>query len=92
MARCCSLAVDISQKLVSGEKEQAYHDDLKKKNLAFQEALIPYIQEHKNEGLSEYLNIIGSPQFARVPVAAEELDFSFMEAQSGEPTSSAAEC
>ena len=64
MARCCTEAVQVLGHMVAGEREQAYHDDLKTKNGAFQARLSEFIGDQREgvENLSEYLDIISSPR------------------------------
>eukprot|EP00042_Codosiga_hollandica_P047603 m.518331 g.518331 ORF g.518331 m.518331 type:complete len:2056 (-) comp57486_c0_seq1:163-6330(-) len=84
MAHFCNLAVEISAKLTSGEKEQAYQDDLKKKNAIFQEALRIYIDEGspRGSGLSNFLELIGRTQLVHSTRQSAAIDdFNFMESQ-----------
>jgi hypothetical protein len=93
MAHCCSRAVEISQQLVASDKEQAYQDDLRRKNIAFQEAVSPYLGAQPAEvQLSEYLDIIGSTVYPAQAPSTDELEFSFMESQGGDLSASFAEC
>ena len=64
MAGYCTEAVHVLGRMISGEKEQAYQDDLKFKNVTFQTKLGEFVGglRPSESELSEYLEIISSPR------------------------------
>jgi hypothetical protein len=82
VAKGSARAIDILGKLMTSENEAIYRDELRTKNEAFQDAVSSYLDVRRSQArLSQYLDIIGSPQLASANGTADESEFNFMESQ-----------